>query len=116
MAMLLVQGAVVTSVGLALATWIQRVGRAVAVSVVSYIFFAFGWPVFLEMGIVTDVLAGLACCNPTIPNNSSNCSLLRRSPLGAQFGTLEAANCPRKAGVLSTSPRSSCSWRRCWWR
>ena len=32
-AMLLAQGAVVTSVGLALATWIRRVGRAVAVSV-----------------------------------------------------------------------------------
>ena len=54
MAMLLVQGALVTSVGLLLATWIQRVGRAVAVSVVNYICYAFGWLVVLEMGIITD--------------------------------------------------------------
>jgi ABC-type transport system involved in multi-copper enzyme maturation permease subunit len=43
MATLLVQGAVVTSVGLALATWLRRLGRAVAVSVTIYAFVAFGW-------------------------------------------------------------------------
>jgi ABC-type transport system involved in multi-copper enzyme maturation permease subunit len=56
-AMLLAQGAVVTSVGLALATWIPRVGRAVAVSVTSCAFFAIGWVPLIEVGgeILVDV-------------------------------------------------------------
>ena len=49
-AMLLAQGAVVTSVGLALATWIRRVGRAVAVSVTCCAVFAFGWIILVELG------------------------------------------------------------------
>ena len=47
-AMLLAQGAVVTSVGLALATWIRRVGRAVAVSITCCAAFAFGWIIIVE--------------------------------------------------------------------
>ena len=58
-ALLLAQGAVVTSVGLALATWFRRVGRAVAVSVGGYAFVAFGWIAFLEMGLVDTVLIWL---------------------------------------------------------
>jgi ABC-type transport system involved in multi-copper enzyme maturation permease subunit len=58
-AMLLAQGAVVVSVGLALATWIARLGRAVAVSVASYAFVAFGWLLVVEMEIVTSVLGWL---------------------------------------------------------
>ena len=48
-AFLLVQGAAVTSVGLALATWMRRLGRAVAVSVASYAFVAFAWIIILEL-------------------------------------------------------------------
>jgi|GEM_PF-742140 len=40
-------GAAITSLGLALATWIPRVGRAVAFSIVAYVLCAFLWPVFL---------------------------------------------------------------------
>jgi ABC-type transport system involved in multi-copper enzyme maturation permease subunit len=64
MAMLLAQGAVIVSVGLALATWIRRLGRAVAVSVASYSFFAFGWIVLLEMGVVTGALSRLGFFRP----------------------------------------------------
>jgi ABC-type transport system involved in multi-copper enzyme maturation permease subunit len=46
--LLLAQGAAITSVGLALATWVRRVGRAVAVSVACYGFFAFALVVLLE--------------------------------------------------------------------
>ena len=49
-ALLLAQGAAVTSVGLALATWIRRVGRAVAVSVSCCAVFAFGWIILFEIG------------------------------------------------------------------
>jgi ABC-type transport system involved in multi-copper enzyme maturation permease subunit len=49
-AFLLAQGAAVTSVGLVLATWIRRIGRAVAVSVTICALFALGWIPFLEVG------------------------------------------------------------------
>jgi ABC-type transport system involved in multi-copper enzyme maturation permease subunit len=62
--MLLAQGAVIVSVGVALATWIRRLGRAVAVSVASYSFFAFGWIVLLEMGVVTGALSWLGFFGP----------------------------------------------------
>ena len=48
-AMLLAQGAAVASVGLAVATWTQRVGRAVALSVTGYAFLAFFGPILIEI-------------------------------------------------------------------
>ena len=50
-AMVLAQGAVVTSVGLALATWIRRVGRAVAVSVTCCAVVSFGWIIVVEFSV-----------------------------------------------------------------
>jgi hypothetical protein len=90
-AMLLVQGAVVTSVGLALATWNQRVGRAVGVSVVSYVIFALGWPVFLEMEIITGILSWLGLLQPHDSEQFVEFLLFTACPLGAQFSTLETA-------------------------
>jgi ABC-type transport system involved in multi-copper enzyme maturation permease subunit len=92
MAMMLVQGAVVTSLGLALATWSPRVGRAVAVSVVSFVLFAFGWPVFLETGIVTELLTWLGVLQGSNSDNFVEIVLLTLCPLGAQFGTFVTAN------------------------
>ena len=114
MAMLLVQGALVTSVGLLLATWIQRVGRAVAVSVVNYICYAFGWLVVLEMGIITDLLVWLGLLRPNDSEDFVEWLVASASPLGAQLGRSWRTSCPRKAGVRSMSARSSCSWRLCW--
>jgi ABC-type transport system involved in multi-copper enzyme maturation permease subunit len=91
-AMLLVQGAVVTSVGLALATWIQRVGRAVALSVVSYVFFAFGWPVFVEMEIITDLLSWLGLLQPNNAGQFVEILLFTACPFGSLFGTFATAN------------------------
>jgi ABC-type transport system involved in multi-copper enzyme maturation permease subunit len=62
----LAYGAVVTSVGLGLATWVARFGRALAVSVGSYVAFAVGY-VFLVMLLFarSEVLApGLAMGSP----------------------------------------------------
>jgi ABC-type transport system involved in multi-copper enzyme maturation permease subunit len=56
-AILLAQGAVVTSVGLVLATWIRRIGRAVAVSVTCFAVLAFGWIILVEFGL--EILAEL---------------------------------------------------------
>ena len=57
--LLLAQAAAVTSVGLAMATWSRRIGRAVAVSVTAYVFLALGWLVLLEVGHMILVETGL---------------------------------------------------------
>ena len=54
MALLLVQGALIASIGLALATWSRRIGRAVALSVAAYGLVAFLGPILLE--IVPEIL------------------------------------------------------------
>jgi ABC-type Na+ efflux pump permease subunit len=41
-------GAAITSVGLALATWVRRLGRAIAINVLMFFFFTIGWPVLLD--------------------------------------------------------------------
>jgi ABC-type transport system involved in multi-copper enzyme maturation permease subunit len=56
-AMVLVQGAMIASVGLALATWCRRIGRAVALSVAAYGLVAFLGPILLE--VVPEVLVVL---------------------------------------------------------
>jgi ABC-type transport system involved in multi-copper enzyme maturation permease subunit len=40
-------GAAITSLGLALATWVSRVGRAVASCVAVYVVFVIGWPILI---------------------------------------------------------------------
>src|SRR5262249_4412731 len=55
--LLLAQGAAVTSVGLAMATWTRRVGRAVAMSVTAYALVAFIAPIMLE--IIPTILVQL---------------------------------------------------------
>jgi len=42
-------GAAITSVGLALATWVRRLGRAVAINVIAFVFLGIAWPVFFEL-------------------------------------------------------------------
>ncbi len=55
----LAQGAVVTSFGLALATWMRRLGRAIAASVAAYALVAFGWLICLELGAIPGILSWL---------------------------------------------------------
>ena len=51
-AFLLALGAALTSVGLALATWISRLGRALASTVAIYVFLAVGW-LFLVLAVAS---------------------------------------------------------------
>jgi ABC-type Na+ efflux pump permease subunit len=44
-------GAVITSLGLFLATWIARPGRAIAINVAAFVLVAIGWPFAFEMFI-----------------------------------------------------------------
>ena len=40
-------GAAITSVGLALATWVPRLGRAIAINVAIFVLITIGWPALL---------------------------------------------------------------------
>ena len=89
-AMVLAQGAVCTSLGLALATWFKRPGRAAAASVSIYVLFAFGWPILLELGIdeFFNWLAmkglGIAVVDFAFHRLSTYC-LLALCPIGGQL-------------------------------
>ena len=46
---ILAYGAVITSLGLAMATRVSRLGRAVAMCVSAYVVFSIGWPILVVM-------------------------------------------------------------------
>jgi ABC-type transport system involved in multi-copper enzyme maturation permease subunit len=95
-AFLLIQGAAVTSVGLALATWMRRLGRAVAVSVASYAFAAFGWLILLELEIITPILIDLGLFAPDDHQAEDFFAevLASACPLGGQLFPFETASWP----------------------
>jgi ABC-type transport system involved in multi-copper enzyme maturation permease subunit len=47
--LVLAYGAVITSLGLALATWVSRLGRAIALCVTAYVVFSIGWAVVVAI-------------------------------------------------------------------
>jgi ABC-type transport system involved in multi-copper enzyme maturation permease subunit len=47
--LILAYAAAITSLGLALATWIPRLGRVITFSVMAYVLVALGWPLVLEV-------------------------------------------------------------------
>jgi ABC-type transport system involved in multi-copper enzyme maturation permease subunit len=64
----LAHGAFLTSLGLALATWVKRQGRAAALEVVAYVLMTIGWPILMlvlfERAIDHSVLEGLVALSP----------------------------------------------------
>jgi hypothetical protein len=64
-ATLLVHGAFLTSLGLALATWIPRPSRAMAISVTAYVLIAVAWPFLcFSLGSVANRGAPLPALSP----------------------------------------------------
>jgi hypothetical protein len=47
--LILAYSAAITSIGLAAATWIPRLGRVITVSVLAYVLAAVGWPLLLQV-------------------------------------------------------------------
>jgi hypothetical protein len=84
-ALLLAQGAVVTSFGLALATWMRRLGRAIALSVASYVAIAFGWLVSVEL--LPSMLSWLGLFGPDDQSSAEFYGMVTASlcPFGAQL-------------------------------
>jgi ABC-type transport system involved in multi-copper enzyme maturation permease subunit len=75
-------GAVIASLGLALATWVSRLGRAIALCVTAYVLFSIGWVVLLAL-LLGD------------RDNDFAFSMVMGSPLyGTAFGTLGVAPGP----------------------
>jgi ABC-type transport system involved in multi-copper enzyme maturation permease subunit len=58
-AQMLSYGAAITSMGLALATWVPRLGRAIAINVIIFVLITIGWPLFLQSFIVQPLQASL---------------------------------------------------------
>jgi ABC-type transport system involved in multi-copper enzyme maturation permease subunit len=94
MAFLLAQGAVVTSIGLALATWISRIGRAVAISVTIFVLFAVGWILFIEVGQALLDTLGLWPNAYLLTPEYATAALGAVCPLGGQYFTFETATWP----------------------
>ena len=94
MALFLAQGAVVTSIGLALATWIRRVGRAVAMSVTCWAAFSFGWIILIEFGLEILESLGLATTHDRASAEFIAETLAAACPFGSQIITFETASWP----------------------
>ncbi len=95
----LVQGAAVTSIGVALATWSRRLGRAVAVSVSSYVLVTFGWILCLEL--VPEILVKTGM----IPRQDSGMQefvgmlVASACPFGSQLVVLGTMSLPPSDGM-----------------
>jgi ABC-type transport system involved in multi-copper enzyme maturation permease subunit len=89
-ALFLAQGAVVASVGIALATWFKRVGRAIAVSVALNVLFSFGWILIVEFG--TALVEGLGLIDNELFEGTQFFAhlLMAACPLGSQFSPFAA--------------------------
>ncbi len=68
-ATILVHGALIASVGLALATWIARQGRAIAFSVGFAVAVGAGWPIFVVAGRMGPAGHGMSCLSPVVAAN-----------------------------------------------
>jgi ABC-type transport system involved in multi-copper enzyme maturation permease subunit len=67
--LVLAHGAAITSLGLAIATWVSRVGHAVAVCVSVHVLLLIGWPIvvlFLSRGVSRPIALALMTGDPPI--------------------------------------------------
>ena len=65
-ATVLVHGALIASIGLALATWIKRQSRAIATSVGIAVMISAGWPMLIGVGRMGRAGQGLMCLSPVV--------------------------------------------------
>jgi ABC-type transport system involved in multi-copper enzyme maturation permease subunit len=79
----LISGALIVSWGLALATWVPRLGRAVALSVIAFFLIGLGWP------LMTDLLSSPLIVGPQYERNQVLHEFLTSlSPLVGPMGPL----------------------------
>ena len=101
LASLLVQGAAVTSIGVALATWFRRLGRAVAVSVASYILYTFVLVCCLELVPELMTKTGLISQNDNIAQGFTILLVATAIPFGSQIASPELLALPPSESRLA---------------
>jgi ABC-type transport system involved in multi-copper enzyme maturation permease subunit len=96
--LILAYSAAITSLGLALATWIPRLGRVITASVLAYVLVALGWPLVLQ------VLPGLPAFQPVAYQMHSTWDgLWLASPFFGVYATTEwAARWSHGTGLIVT--------------
>jgi ABC-type transport system involved in multi-copper enzyme maturation permease subunit len=116
----LAHGALLTSLGLALATWVKRPGRAVALAVTLFIMMTIGWPILVMVladGSRTDrrTAEGIACLSPVFATVSIAETVMLRVPADViviigwiLFWLLAAA-----LGALGLLAAVMCTFDRC---
>jgi ABC-type transport system involved in multi-copper enzyme maturation permease subunit len=83
----LVSGAMIVSLGLALATWVRRLGRAVALSVIAYFLAVIGW--FFVVQFVIEVIVTSRSFEELNRVRWLITCLTALSPLGGTFSPFE---------------------------
>jgi ABC-type transport system involved in multi-copper enzyme maturation permease subunit len=85
-------GAAITSLGLALATWMSRLGRAVALCVAVYVVFSIGWPFLIASMMGPEPFGrSLVIASPAIGAFAAT-SMISPHPLPDWRGTFIAAS------------------------
>jgi ABC-type transport system involved in multi-copper enzyme maturation permease subunit len=85
-------GAAITSLGLALATWVSRLGRAVALCVAVYVVFSVGWPILIASMMGPEPWGrNLVIASPAIGAFAAT-SMISPHPLPAWRGAFIAAS------------------------
>ena len=96
--LLLAYGAAITSLGLALATWVSRVGRAIALCVAIYVVSMIGWPFAVAIGVGTPAMRHVGM-------------MLGDPPFGMYFGTLAVSSRRVLTGGSPAYPVWISRWR-----
>ena len=93
---LLSWGALFTSLGLLLATWTPRIGRAVGISLAVFLLLSFGW-IFLAVMVIRPVLQTWLHARyniETIDMTWIDAGLMALSPVTAPISTIQALDIP----------------------
>jgi ABC-type transport system involved in multi-copper enzyme maturation permease subunit len=86
-AQMLSYGAAITSAGIALATWVSRLGRAIAINVAIMVLIAIGWPLFFDAVIWAPLQQSWGAMGMDAHWLAS--SMMAISPFGAPIVTLQ---------------------------
>jgi ABC-type transport system involved in multi-copper enzyme maturation permease subunit len=95
--LILAYAAAITSFGLALATWIKRLGRVVVINVLAYVLIAVGWP----------LIVGVIAMTNGVPRADVD-GLFMASPFVGIYATTE------RASQVYVSTYSTPNWNPLW--
>ena len=86
--LVLVYAATITSLGLALATWLSRLGRAMAVSIIAYVAVSVGWFFLVFETVNNEWVPGLACASPFYGAGLLTADMIHPPGVGPRFDLL----------------------------